>query len=191
MKTVENLKPGETLLRAVRVYEDGSYGIEICEMRKNQPINVAALLNKSDDRFKQSQPKAMRAWTRVNSPVELQEYFNIDTTTLQFTEKDSQGNDLAIVNILNPKIEGQRLVVQTEDSLVPVDGKKTYQVKKFGVDTDNVTIPTFGGKPIFSRRSVTSEGALSNTIIRKDGSITEAEYEAMVKSVGEEAMTEG
>ena len=43
MKTVENLKPGETLLRSVRVYTDGSYGIELCEMRKDQPINVAAL----------------------------------------------------------------------------------------------------------------------------------------------------
>ena len=181
MKTeLKDLKPGQSLLHAVRKYNDGSYGVCIAEMRKNQTVNVAALFNTADSRFAQSQPKAQHAWQRTTAE-DLQKLFGINVATLVYDQVDSKGREFALPGILNPSYQGNRFVVQSMDSTSATVGTATYTVKRFGkIGTPSEFIPTKGGLPINNRKIVTVESQRADVVINKDGQMSPSEYEQFV-----------
>lgn len=152
----------------VRKVKGGKYEIELTQVVLNptQPTNVAALLNASDERFKQNAPKPRKAWMAA-APADLKAALGVDVETLTY---DAQG--IAVVSIVNPRINGERLVIRVVDSFKPNFNNKPKQTVRDGV----VTIFTKGGKPIYSHTEIVGEKHLSHMIINRDDTMTAEEF---------------
>ena len=113
---VQDLKEGQSMLTTVRRLEGGKFYIELAEMIKNPTakVNLLAMLNKGDDRFAPATPKDRRAWMATEAEGLL--ILDINVEELEFVT-NGNNQDVATLNILNPKIDGEQLHVQLTDSL--------------------------------------------------------------------------
>lgn len=160
----------------VRKVAGGKYELELTQVVDNpeQSMNVAAMFNADDDRFKAFAPKARKAW-QAGTPAQIQSLFGIDVNSLTY---DAQG--CAVVSVVNPSIEEQRLVIQLTDTHKPNYSNKPKQTVKDGV----ATIFTKGGKPIYQSTSIVGEKSLNHTVIKRDGTMTAEEFAAYCATVG-------
>ena len=169
-------------LTSVRKVKGGKFQIEIQEFIENPTAkaNVAGLLNASDKRFTQAEPKARRAWVSAEA-ADLKANLGIDVATLKFA-KDAKGNEVCAMNIASPKINGQPLRVLITDSFEPsYDG----QSPKLSVGTDgNTRYFMNGGKHIYSSTSITlGEGEVAHKIIKSDELLVQATVAAKKATV--------
>lgn len=168
MKTLDQLKKGETLLTTIRKVEGGKYQIEIAELIENPSakLNIAALLNKGDDRFNTGVPKPRRAWQSA-TPEGLKEFFNIDVNKLKFVESD--GVLLAEVNMPNPTIQGDRLHVLLKDSFTKSYEKQKpkLSIRKGKDGVESVFVFMKDGKEIYQSTQIVA-GEAKHTIIESD-----------------------
>lgn len=180
MKTIENLKKGETILTNVRKVSGGKFQIEIAEFveNPNATVNVAALLNAGDDRFTQNSSKPRLAWQSGTS--EGLKAIGLDVTKCDF--KTVEGKEIAEVNLMNPSIGGERLRVRLVDSF-----EKSYdtQQPKQTKDKDgNVTFFMKEGKHIYQQTQVVA-GEPKHAIIASDERVA---AKAVVKSSASAAL---
>lgn len=180
MKTIKDLKKGETILTNVRKVEGGKFQIEIAEFveNPNATVNVAALLNKGDDRFTQNSSKPRLAWQ--SGTAEGLKSIGVDVTTAKFADVD--GKLIAEVNLMNPTIGGERLHVRLVDSF-----EKSYptQQPKQSKDKDgNITFFMKEGKHIYQQTQVVA-GEPKHAIIASDERVAE---KSLVKSSASAAL---
>lgn len=176
MKTLKDLKKGETLLTTLRKVSGGKYQIEIREFveNPNSRVNLVALLNASDERFGQVN-KTRAAWMSAEAK-ELQSYFGIDVEALSFDE-----NGIAEVNILNPEVAGHRLHVEIVDSLTPsYENQQPKQVN----GKNGTTFFMKDGQHIYSSTRIVA-GTPKHQIIESDV----RETKAVITNVSASAMS--
>ena len=150
-------------LTSVRKVKGGKYQIEIAQLIDNptQSLNVAGLLNKSDERFKQAERKPRRAWASAEA-AQLKEYFGLDVAALKF---DAKG--MCAVTVENPMIEGLPLQIQISEGTAPsYDGQKPKQ----STDANGVTrFFMKDGANIYSTTSIVAlAGDVAHKIIKSD-----------------------
>lgn len=174
MKTVESLVAGESLLTTVRKVKGGMFQVELAEVISNPSArqNVLADLHMGDSRFDVGRQKARRGWTTANAES-LKTHFGIDVTTLTFNDKG-----IAEVNLLNPTVKGNRLVLQIMDSFKAAwAGQEPKQTKN---GEGAVLVFYKEGKPLFSNTQIVAEKDCKHQIITSDERRAYAEYEASV-----------
>ena len=124
-----------------------------------QPKNILAMLNKSDDRFKQTNGKTY-AW--VSGEVsDIEETFNLELTELVNV------GDVQELNISNPTIQGQELNIQLTETTKGSDydlGNIETTAKRAGKDGDYIV--TADGEFIFRKTTVVM-GNPSHTVIKE------------------------
>ena len=172
----EDLKKGQTLLTNVKKVAGGKFQIEIAELieNPNQTVNVAALLNAGDSRFDVNAPKARRAWQSATNEGLLLLGVNIDK--LNFIA-NSEGKEIAEVNILNPSIAGMRLHVQLEDSFVA--SYETQEPKQTN-GKNGVKFFMKDGKHIYQNTKIVA-GEPVHSLIVSDVRVSEVVKQELVK----------
>lgn len=107
-----------SILVSVRKVANNSLQGELLDTVVKGEVNVLALLNKGDNRFKNGSER--RAWF----PVTLQSLgeLGVNKATRDQIAALEQGQSIEL-NIENPKIEGYELRIQVEETVVP----NTYQ----------------------------------------------------------------
>jgi hypothetical protein len=177
---VQDLKEGQSLLTSVRRLEGGKFYIELAEVVKNPEakVNLLALLNKGDERFTFNESKARRAWMATTAEGLL--ILDIDVTKLEFSTNDD-GNDVAMLNILNPNIDGEQLRIQITDSLERAKNWTDQKPKQTTPDKDgNYKIFVDGNmRPIFQTTSIVV-GEPVHTIIKSVARVSVTEIEPVV-----------
>lgn len=174
----EDLKPGQSLLTRVRKIGGGKFEIELAELvqKPGATNNIAALLNKSDDRFKQA--SARRAWQGAEAN-ELKEFFGIDCKNI-----DEDGED---VNILNPEINGVQLRVQILESTEPFDDYQAENpekaVKQYE-DEDGTTmyLRTPEGSYIYTKSRIVGGENVKHEFVAHDNKMTTDELDVEVEA---------
>lgn len=188
MKTVKDLNPNETMLTTVRKVAGGMFQIEIAEVVVNPSArqNILADLHEGDKRFDVGRQKARRGWITAN-PASLLSNFGIDVTKLTFAV--SEGREIAEVNISNPTIKGNRLVLQIEDGFKPSwDGQEPKQT----VNGQKEKLVFFkGDKPLYSNTRIVAEQDRKHSIIESDSRKPYAEYEEYLTGLNATATTVG
>lgn len=169
---LKSLQPGQSLLTSVRAISGGKFEIELAELvqKPGASNNIAALLNKSDDRFKQATPR--RAWQGAEAN-ELKEFFGIDCSKV--------GNEPVEVNILNPKINGTQLRVQILESTTPFDDYQAENpekaVKQYEDENgDMMYLRTSEGDYIYSKSRIVG-GEPKHVFVAHDNEMTTDEFE--------------
>lgn len=144
--TVKTLSQGDVLLVSAKGVKGGKIQLEFAEhvtspyARSSNPL--VSLLNKSDKRFS-SRPR--RAWMS-GEKVDIESLLDIKLS-------DVSEGDIKELNILNPKIKGQKVRVQINETTEPDDYQKDNiedTAKKAGAEGDFIFS---GGKHIFSNTS--------------------------------------
>ena len=151
--SLEKLKVGQSLLTNVRKVEGGKYSLEIAELVEGKSLNVAGLLNRSDERFK-NPISARRAWT-TGEANDIKEELGIDVTALTYEE--IEGRIIAEVNVVNPSIRGTRLRVQVVETTEPTDFQLENKERTVKQITNKDGVTTYfknDGKWIFTRSQV-------------------------------------
>lgn len=175
MKTVTELKNGETLLTQVRKVKGEKYQVELAQLIENpkSKVNVAALFNADDAKFESSLPKARRAW-QTGTAVSLLALFGIDVASLTFNgEKQVASN---FVPIENPMVGEHRLVIQLNDSVEADPKNPKAQPKQFTRGKDKIVqIMTKDGAPIYQKTSIVAEKDCKHTILEADATFMSAE----------------
>lgn len=189
MKTIKDLNKGETLLTTITKVAGDKYQVEIAEFVSNPEAraNLAALLNEDDARFKSATPKARRAW-QSGTQASILKYLGIDVTKLAFAKvkvKRAGGEkevEQVEMNILNPKILGQRVHIELRDSFEPA---REGQSPKLSIGADEVTRYFMkDGKNIYQNTSVVV-GEAKHKIILSDELV--AEFTPVTADASQEA----
>lgn len=169
MKTVKDLKKGETILTNVRKVAGGKFQIEIAEFveNPNAQVNVAALLNKGDDRFTQNSSKPRLAWQ--SATAEGLKSIGVDVTKLTFSTVE--GKEIAPCNLMNPSIEGVRLHVRLVDSFEK--GYEGQQPKQVQDKEGNITFFMKEGKHIYQTTQIVA-GEAKHAIIASDERVSKS-----------------
>jgi hypothetical protein len=164
-KALSELVKGETLLTNIRKVSGGKYQIEIREFIENPDAkpNVAAIFNKSDERFASNIAKTRAAW-QAGEAKDISEALGFDVTELTYNTVD--GRELAEVNMLNPMIAGERLHIRLVDSFEQSNEK---QQPKQVVDkkTGEITHFMCDGKHIYQSTQIVI-GTPVHSVIKSD-----------------------
>ena len=158
--SLATLKAGQTLLVNARKVKNNKIHLEFAEVIQggSAPVNVLALLNKSDDRFSSN---ARRAWVTAE-PADAEEYFNIDFG-LSAGWYMSEKGEMLDLDVLNPTMEGVRcrILVQetTEGTEYQIDNLDK-SAKRRGKDGEFIT---HQGSYIFSNTIVTLTDEVDTT----------------------------
>jgi hypothetical protein len=149
--SLEDLKPGQTLLVNAREVKNGKIHLEFAEVIKSgsQPTNVLSLLNKSDERFSSN---ARRAWVTAE-PIDATEYFGVDFGERAEWYMSDKGNILDL-NILNPTMNGERcrlLISETTEATEWQNANLKTAAKRRGKEGDYIT---HQGAYVFSNTSI-------------------------------------
>jgi hypothetical protein len=172
-KDVKDIKKGETILTTIRSVNGDKLQIEIAEIVDNQSINVAAMLNKGDDRFKNA-VKVRRAWQSATAEG-LKDLLNIDVADLNFETVDDK--EIATLNMLNPTIAGERLHVQINDSLTKsFDKQEAKQI----TTKEGVFFLTKDGGFIYQTTKIVAEEP-KHVIITSNGRMAKEEAKATTR----------
>lgn len=173
--TVATLAIGQVLLVAVKNIKGGKLQLEFAEKidNPNQSINVLAVLNADDDRFKGNKG-ARRAYVSV-TPAQLEAHFGIKAASVP-AEGSLEINELAptlLGKALRMRIiesfQGSEFEMQnqakTAKQYTGKDGEKKYFVKD--------------GKLIFSKTEMVTTDDAKHSIIPSDSQVTWEEYSAL------------
>lgn len=153
---VESLTPGETCLTHVKRIKGDKFSFQIVELIEST-MNPLALLNASDERFKQS--KVRPAWINGTAKDAIKQFglkitedelnkLPIATGTSDSALED--GKTKINLAVKNPKVSGLRLRVQIEEQV----GKPQYEgqtAKRAGAEGDWLT---HNGELIYSTTRV-------------------------------------
>lgn len=110
MKT-EDLKKGQVLLVSARGVKNGKVQLMFAEKITNPHLrlgSIAGVLNKSDDRFSNTEQKPRYAW-ETGMPADIEAALGIEVSGLA----EGQIKEL---NILNPEIKGAKLHIQITET---------------------------------------------------------------------------
>ena len=111
---VKSLKLGQTLLTRFRRVANGFISIELAEVKEgNSGVSAAYVFNKSDDRFTRN--SARRAWQN-GTASDLEVALGVSLSDDAGWTLDDNGNEVLIVNILNPTVtfEGQQFPMRVQ-----------------------------------------------------------------------------
>lgn len=163
------------LTAVIKTKNADKFQLEVSQIRENPAArtNLAALLNADDEKFSQSQPKARKAWLTASSAM-IKQYFGIDVNEVEFTEVN--GKMRHECNIEAPSIDGQMLCVQLNDSLKKNYNNRPKRSTRKVNGESVVEIFTLGSKPIYQETSVVLQKDLKDTILVRDGVMSEAEF---------------
>jgi hypothetical protein len=153
---LNTLKLGQTLLTRFRKIEGGFVQMELAEVKEgSRGLSAAFVFNQSDNRF--SRNSARRAWQPA-TPADVQSALGISVGDDQAWEMDDMGNEILVVNILNPvaSFEGQEfpLRVQIVETTEPTDWQRANlntSAKRKGRDGDFIL---HNGDYIFTRSAI-------------------------------------
>ena len=153
---LNTLKLGQTLLTRFRKIEGGFVQMELAEVKEgSRGLSAAFVFNQSDNRF--SRNSARRAWQPA-TPADVQSALGISVGDDQAWEMDDMGNEILVVNILNPvaSFEGQEfpLRVQIVETTEPTEWQRanvTTTAKRKGRDGEFIL---HNGEYIFTRSSI-------------------------------------
>jgi hypothetical protein len=148
--SLETLEQGQTLLTRVRAVSGSKFEIEVAQIIKGEGTgkNLLSMLNADDSRFTS---KARRAWTNATAKM-MEKYFDVDVKNLKVGKTMN-------LNILNPSLDGDRLVVKITETTTA----RTY------IDADGETITqkpkqiVKDGKTIYSNTTVDFESQCKHT----------------------------
>lgn len=151
MKTVENLEGRELLITEARKIKGGKIQLTFAQKIENphaRPGSIAGLLNASDERFSKASNGVRYAWMS-GTPGDIQASLGLDVSSLQ-----NEG-DKMVVNMLNPKIQGNALNIQiTETTQGNEYEKANYETAAKRAGKDGEFILSKDGKYIFVRATV-------------------------------------
>ena len=153
---LNTLKLGQTLLTRFRKIEGGFVQMELAEVKEgSRGLSAAFVFNQSDNRF--SRNSARRAWQPA-TPADVQSALGISVGDDQAWEMDEMGNEILVVNILNPvaSFEGQEfpLRVQIVETTEPTEWQRANinsTAKRKGRDGEFIL---HNGEYIFTRSSI-------------------------------------
>ena len=153
---LNTLKLGQTLLTRFRKIEGGFVQMELAEVKEgSRGLSAAFVFNQSDNRF--SRNSARRAWQPA-TPADVQSALGISVGDDQAWEMDDMGNEILVVNILNPvaSFEGQEfpLRVQIVETTEPTEWQRANvntTAKRKGRDGEFIL---HNGEYIFTRSSI-------------------------------------
>lgn len=155
--SLETLEQGQTLLTRVRAVSGNKYEIEVAQIIKGESTgkNLLSMLNADDSRFTS---KARRAWTNATAKM-MEKYFEVDVTNLKVGK-------VMNLNILNPAMDGDRLVVAIRETTTPksyinAEGENVTQKPKQIVKDGKTFIFVANNDP----RYADGEIIYSNTIV--------------------------
>lgn len=173
-----------TKIVSIRKVANGGYQAEMVGgVVRPGSVNILALLNKGDERFKQGSER--RAWFPVTLAT-LSEDFNVDALTISKLNALEQGEKVELV-IENPTLGGHKLCIQINETTVPDTYQRQHVMKsakqlmidakiasngKLKTDFDlgkyigqNGYFMDADGNFIFSRGTVTIESQVSHTFV--------------------------
>ena len=170
--SLETLVPGESLLVQAIATSTDKVQLEIAEIIETTPrgTSLLSMLNASDDRFAQ---KARRAWMSVES-ADAERLLGLPVGTLSskegWTEVTGNRNvkSAKALNILNPVIGTQRLVVQISETTTPTEYQALNletSAKRRGAAGAYIT---HNGKYIFSNATIVLENQRQNVWLEAD-----------------------
>ena len=153
---LNTLKLGQTLLTRFRKIEGGFVQMELAEVKEgSRGLSAAFVFNQSDNRF--SRNSARRAWQPA-TPADVQSALGISVGDDQAWEMDDMGNEILVVNVLNPiaSFEGQEfpLRVQIVETTEPTEWQRANintTAKRKGRDGEFIL---HNGEYIFTRSSI-------------------------------------
>lgn len=145
MTTIENLTEGQVLIVSVKKVAGEKFQLELAEKIKNPTsrMNVLALVNAGDDRFKQSSG-ARRAWL-TGTAEGFKSTFGIDCTGVTETPKE--------INKLAPQINGMDLHIEIVETITPSDYQKA-NVQSTAKQNGKGKFFMFNNQYIFSNTAV-------------------------------------
>lgn len=172
--SLDTLKSGQVLLLNATQVKGGKVQLEFAEVintpGSNTSANVLRMFNKSDDRFA---TKARRGWL-TSQPEDAEELLGLEEDTLaDFDEYKTvkvgkKKKSVLELNILNPSIDGDRLVLQITETTKPNDWQrdnKATAAKRRGKDGEYIT---HNGKKIYSNVDVVLEEQCQHTLLKAD-----------------------
>jgi len=172
--SLDTLKQGQVLLVSATQVKGGKIQLEFAEVLNTPGAadskGVLRMFNKSDDRFSS---RARRGWL-TSQPEDAEELLGLPEDTLSdFDEyqKVKVGNTkkkVLMLNILNPSIDGDRLVLQITETTKPTDWQrenKSTAAKRRGKDGEYIT---HNGKKIYSNVDIVLEEQCSHTFLKAD-----------------------
>ena len=173
--SLEALKAGETLLVQAIATSTDKIQLEFAEVIQEtaRGTNILAMFNASDDRFAQ---KARRAWMTVQA-ADAEKLLNLPEGTLTGDEgwvetTVGRGTTKTVrpLNVLNPIVDGNRLVIQIVESTSPTEWQALNietAAKRRGKDGAFIT---HNGKYIFSNETVVFASQRKHTFLEADSS---------------------
>jgi hypothetical protein len=172
---LKTLKAGETLLVQAIATTTDKIQLEFAEVIQEtaRGANILAMFNASDDRFSQ---KARRAWMTVQ-PGDAEKLLNLPEGTLtgdegwvETTVGRGTTKTVCPLNVLNPTVEGNRLVIQIVETNTPTEWQALNietAAKRRGKDGAFIT---HNGKYIFSNESVVFANQRKHIFLESDSS---------------------
>ena len=169
------LKAGETLLVQAIATSTDKIQLEFAEVIQEtaRGTNILAMFNASDDRFAQ---KARRAWMTVQA-ADAEKLLNLPEGTLTGDEgwvetTVGRGTTKTVrpLNVLNPTVDGNRLVIQIVETNSPTEWQALNietAAKRRGKDGAFIT---HNGKYIFSNETVVFASQRNHTFLQADAS---------------------
>jgi hypothetical protein len=172
---LKTLKAGETLLVQAIATTTDKIQLEFAEVIQEtaRGSNILAMFNASDDRFLQ---KARRAWMTVQAG-DAEKLLNLPEGTLtgdegwvETTVGRGTTKTVCPLNVLNPTVQGNRLVIQIVETNTPTEWQALNietAAKRRGKDGAFIT---HNGKYIFSNESVVFANQRKHTFLEADSS---------------------
>ena len=172
---LKTLKAGETLLVQAIATSTDKIQLEFAEVIQEtaRGTNILAMFNASDDRFAQ---KARRAWMTVQA-ADAEKLLNLPEGTLTGDEgwvetTVGRGTTKTVrpLNVLNPTVDGNRLVIQIVETTSPTEWQALNietAAKRRGKDGAFIT---HNGKYIFSNETVVFASQRNHTFLQADAS---------------------
>ena len=184
---LNTLKLGQTLLTRFRKIEGGFVQMELAEVKEgSRGLSAAFVFNQSDNRF--SRNSARRAWQPA-TPADVQSALGISVGDDQAWEMDDMGNEILVVNILNPvaSFEGQEfpLRVQIVETTEPTEWQRANintAAKRKGRDGEFIL---HDGEYIFTRSSIVFNEPVDVYLEADTAPVTKAVIEKVDAATGE------
>lgn len=145
----EQLNPYETKLVGVRPTKTENK-VQLMFMQNTGTLNLQALLNKGDDKWNSNSGRP--AWITVTLEG-IESMFKDHPEVLVASKKAIADDDYVSLDISNPTINGQRIVVRFNETLIPraSDISSTENLKRSIKQDGNGNYLLSGGKAIFER----------------------------------------
>jgi len=184
---LNTLKLGQTLLTRFRKIEGGFVQMELAEVKEgSRGLSAAFVFNQSDNRF--SRNSARRAWQPA-TPADVESTLGISVGDDQAWEMDEMGNEILVVNILNPvaSFEGQDypLRVQIVETTEPTDWQRANintAAKRKGRDGEFIL---HDGEYIFTRSNIVFNKPVDVYLEADAAPVTKAVIEKVDAATGE------